>query len=113
MSKKITVYVKTASDVAANGVLSATPEIPRPQDSALTEESTESALALEPPPRMLEVLPRKFMETRPPLMYRLINESDATKTYARIAKSRIYRANAFSCGFFYKPISRCLIEWED
>jgi hypothetical protein len=64
-------------------------------------------------PRMLEALPPRYTETRPPLMYRLIKEAAPTRSTARIAKSWVYRANAFSCTFFYKPISRTLIEWED
>lgn len=104
MPKKIPVYVTAP---APSRYVTRNPAADEPVPAA------ESAAPEPPRPRMQEVLPAQYLETRPPLMYRLVKESEATRTYARIAKSRIYRANAFSCTFFYKPISRCLIEWEE
>lgn len=65
------------------------------------------------PPTLIEILPAEYQTTRPPLIYRLSTVSDPSRPDGRIAESRTYRAKAFSCGFFYKPISRCLVEWED
>jgi hypothetical protein len=63
------------------------------------------------PRRLLEVLPAAFADTRPPLLYRMVKEAEQGHAPARIARSATYHANAFSCGFFYKAISRC-IQWE-
>jgi hypothetical protein len=65
------------------------------------------------PPTLIEILPAEYQTTRPPLLYRLSTVSEPSKPDGRIAQSRTYRAKAFSCGVFYKPISRCLVEWED
>jgi hypothetical protein len=65
------------------------------------------------PPTLLEILPAEYETTRPPLLYRLSTVSEPGRPDGRIAESRTYRARAFSCGFFYKPISRCLVEWEE
>lgn len=65
------------------------------------------------PPTLLEILPAEYQTTRPPLLYRLSTVSEPARPDGRIAESRTYRARAFSCGFFYKPISRCLVDWED
>ena len=65
------------------------------------------------PPTLVEILPAEYQTTRPPLMYRLSTVSEPARPDGRIAESRTYRAKAFSCGVFYKPISRCLVEWEE
>lgn len=65
------------------------------------------------PPTLIEILPAEYQTTRPPLLYRLSTVSEPSQPDGRIAQSRTYRAKAFSCGVFYKPISRCLVEWED
>lgn len=66
-----------------------------------------------PPPTLLEILPAQYSSTRPPLLYRLAKVSEPARPDGRIAQSRIYRAKAFSSGVFYKPVSRCLVEWEE
>ncbi len=65
------------------------------------------------PPTLIEILPAEYQTTRPPLLYRLSTVSEPSRTDGRIGESRTYRARAFSCGVFYKPISRCLVDWED
>ena len=65
------------------------------------------------PPTLTEILPAEYATTRPPLLYRLAKVSEPTKPDGRIAESKTYRAKAFSCGVFYKPISRILVDWED
>jgi hypothetical protein len=65
------------------------------------------------PPTLVEILPAQYQNTRPPLIYRLAKVSEPARPDGRIAESKTYHAKAFSCGFFYKPISRCLIEWEE
>lgn len=65
------------------------------------------------PPTLLEILPAEYQTTNPPLIYRLSTVDDPSRPDGRIATSRTYRAKAFSCGFFYKPISRFLVEWDD
>jgi len=65
------------------------------------------------PPTLIEILPAEYQTTRPPLLYRLSTVSEPSRPDGRIAESRTYRAKAFSCGVFYKPISRCLVEWEE
>lgn len=91
----------------ASGTIEA---IGEPNTSLVGEEIVLESLI---PSRMLEALPERYLETRPPLMYRLVKESKVTRSYSRIAQSRDYRAKAFSCALFYKPISRCLVEWEE
>lgn len=75
-------------------------------------EGTQYVPAAEPP-TLVEILPAQYQNTRPPLIYRLAKVSEPARPDGRIAESRTYHAKAFSCGFFYKPISRCLIEWEE
>ena len=65
------------------------------------------------PPSLVEILPAEYETTRPPLIYRLSTVSEPGHAEGRIAQSRTYRAQAFSVGMFYKPISRCLVDWED
>lgn len=65
------------------------------------------------PPTLLEILPTEYETTRPPLLYRLSTVSEPGRPQGRIAESRTYRAKAFSCGMYYKPISRVLVDWED
>lgn len=65
------------------------------------------------PPTLLEILPAQYSSTRPPLLYRLAKVSEPARPDGRIAKSRTYRAQAFSAGVFYKPVSRCVVEWEE
>lgn len=65
------------------------------------------------PPTLVEILPAEYQTTRPPLLYRLATVSEPSRPDGRIAESRTYRAKAFSCGIFYKPISRCLVDWEE
>lgn len=65
------------------------------------------------PPTLIEILPAEYQTTRPPLLYRLSTVLEPSQPEGRIAESRVYRARAFSCGLFYKPISRCLVDWED
>lgn len=65
------------------------------------------------PPTLIEILPAEYQTTRPPLLYRLSTVSEPSRPDGRIGESRTYRAKAFSCGFFYKPISRVLVDWED
>ncbi|HEX6096548.1 MAG TPA: hypothetical protein VF432_09510 [Thermoanaerobaculia bacterium] len=65
------------------------------------------------PPTLLEILPEQYSSTRPPLLYRLAKASEPARPDGRIAQSRTYRAKAFSSGVFYKPVSRCLVEWEE
>jgi len=62
-------------------------------------------------PRMIRELPAKYVESRPSLIYYMVRESEPSQAVARIGQSRTYRAKAFSCGFFYKPVSRYLVEW--
>jgi hypothetical protein len=65
------------------------------------------------PPTLLEILPAEYETTRPPLLYRLSTVSEPGRPQGRIAESRTYRAKAFSCGMYYKAISRVLGDWED
>ena len=65
------------------------------------------------PPTLLEILPAQYSSTRPPLLYRLSRVSEPARPDGRIAQSRTYRAKAFSSGMFYKPVSRCIVEWEE
>ena len=65
------------------------------------------------PPTLLEILPAQYSSTRPPLLYRLSKVSEPARPDGRIARSRTYRAQAFSSGVFYKPVSRCVVEWEE
>jgi hypothetical protein len=76
------------------------------------EEGTQWVPAPKPP-TLLEILPAEYATTRPPLLYRLSSVSEPTLPDGRIGESRTYRAKAFSCGYFYKPISRCMVGWED
>jgi hypothetical protein len=69
--------------------------------------------AAESPLTFVEVLPPLYEDTRPPLIYRLAKVSEPSRGEGRIAESRVYRAKAFSCGSFYKLISRCVVDWED
>jgi hypothetical protein len=62
---------------------------------------------------MIDALPPQYTEVKPPLMYRLVKAEESGRAFGRIAESRTYRAKAFSCGFFYKPLSRCFVEWEE
>jgi hypothetical protein len=59
-------------------------------------------------PLMLDVLPETYVEARPPLIYRIVREAERSPAPARISKSLEYRAHAFSCAFYHKPISRCI-----
>ncbi len=70
-------------------------------------------LPAEQPPTLLEILPAQYKATRPPVLYRLSKVSEPSRPEGRIAESRTYRAKAFSCGMFYKPVSRCLVDWEE
>jgi len=65
------------------------------------------------PPTLLEILPEEYATTRPPLLYRLSTVSEPSRPEGRISESRTYRAKAFSCGLFYKPISRVMVDWEE
>jgi hypothetical protein len=65
------------------------------------------------PPTLLEILPAQYSSTRPPLLYRLAKVSEPARPDGRIAQSRTYRAKAFSTGVFYKPVTRCVVEWEE
>jgi hypothetical protein len=91
--------------------------VPARRDHEPTEyrhlEAGAQYLPAEKPRTFLEILPAQYETTRPPLIYRLSTVSEPSRPYGRIAQSRIYRAKAFSCLFFYKPISRCLVDWED
>jgi hypothetical protein len=93
---------------------------PRPEETSPAEpreyrpiaEGTQYVPAAKPP-TLVEILPAQYQSTRPPLIYRLAKVSEPGQSEGRIAESRTYRAKAFSCNFFYKPISRCLVEWEE
>jgi hypothetical protein len=76
------------------------------------EEGTQYVPAPKPP-TLIEILPAEYQTTRPPLLYRLATVSEPARPDGRIAQSQTYRAKAFSCGVFYKPISRLLVDWED
>lgn len=78
-------------------------------------QTTESAqyVPAPPPAKLIEILPAEYQTTNPPLIYRLSKVDEPSRPEGRIAVSRTYRAKAFSCGVFYKPISRFLIEWKD
>lgn len=65
------------------------------------------------PPTLVEILPAEYQTTNPPLIYRLSTVDEPSRPEGRIAVSRTYRAKAFSCGIFYKPISRFLVEWKE
>ena len=65
------------------------------------------------PPTLMEILPAQYSSTRPPLLYRLAKVSEPAQPDGRIAQSRTYRAKAFSAGMFYKPVTRCVVEWEE
>lgn len=65
------------------------------------------------PPTLVELLPAEYQTTNPPLLYRMASVSDPTRPDGRIGESKVYRAHAFSCALFYKPISRCLVAWEE
>lgn len=65
------------------------------------------------PPTLIELLPAEYQTTNPPLLYRMSTVSEASRPDGRIGESRTYRAHAFSCALFYKPISRCLVGWEE
>jgi hypothetical protein len=103
-------FVQPGASAPAGGQ-AATPAA-RSKEYRQIEEATQYVPAPKPP-TLLEILPAEYQTTHPPLIYRLSTVSDPARPDGRIAESRTYRAKTFSCGSFYKPISRTLVEWED
>jgi len=111
MAQEIKTYVQ-AEVKPHSEVKQDAPQAAEPKEYAPLAEGAQYVEAAAPK-TLVEILPAQYASTRPPLIYRLSKVSEPSRAEGRIAESRVYRAKAFSCGFFYKPISRCVVDWED